>query len=97
MIAIQREAAGREWAYQLREWAAELGMRGDAARERELVRLAEQTEKEISELHRDRVHDTLVPEAGPQHMGDQWCGHWHRTFRAAFACVGITVPTEERS
>lgn len=97
MIAIQREAAGREWAYQLREWAADLETRGDAARARELVRLAEQTEKEISELHRDRIHDAVVPDGRHEPTGDRWCGHWHGTVRAAFACIGIAVPTEEQS
>jgi hypothetical protein len=89
MIATTQEAAGREWAYRLRRLASDLDARGEAARSRELARLAAQTEREVAALH-------------AQHLGAEradvdaegWCGHWHRTFAAAFACVGL-IPAGE--
>lgn len=51
MNLIAREAAGREWVYQLREWAAELDAQGRPVRAHELARLATETEREIALLH----------------------------------------------
>lgn len=55
MKLIEREAAGREWAYQLREWAAELDAEGRSGRARELARFAAETEREIALLHDEAV------------------------------------------
>lgn len=55
MKLIAREAAGREWAYQLREWAAELDAHGRPGRAQELARLAAATEREVALLHAETI------------------------------------------
>lgn len=51
MSLIAREAAGREWVYQLRAWVAELDAQGRHDRAIELARLAVETERETALLH----------------------------------------------
>ena len=60
MRLIAREAAGREWVYQLREWVADLSAEGRPGRARELARLAALTEREIELLHAEVVVHRLA-------------------------------------
>lgn len=85
MIAIKLEAAGREWAYQLREFAADLEEQGQGARARELARMASQTEREVASLHAD----------GATAAADGWCGHEHTTLAEAFMCAGLASARED--
>ena len=50
-LLTAREVAGREWAYQLREWAAQLDAQGQPGRAREVARLAAETERETALVH----------------------------------------------
>lgn len=61
-----REVAGREWTYQLREWAAELEAQGQPGRARELARLAAETEREIALVH-TAILEGFPLKAGPRH------------------------------
>ena len=60
MKVIAREAAGREWVYQLREWVADLNAEGRPGRARELARLAAVTEREIELLHAEALVHRLA-------------------------------------
>jgi hypothetical protein len=80
MSLIEREAAGREWAYQLRQWARELGARGQMARARELSRLADATEREVADLHVENVERVACRGEGG------WCSG-HHTLGEAFVCA----------
>lgn len=86
-----REAAGREWAYQLRQWSAELRADGQTGRARELERLAAVTEEELAELHADHVEYVRrrsAPIRG-RTAEDGWCGHGHASLAEALACAGV--------
>lgn len=89
MIVTTQEAAGREWAYRLRRLASDLKARGEAARSRELARLADETDREVAALHAQQLAAGRVDVDA-----EGWCGHWHHTFAAAFACVGL-IPAGE--
>lgn len=64
MSAELREATGREWAYQLREWATDLSADGQRGRARELIRQAEVVEAQVAGLHAQALR--AAKEAAPR-------------------------------
>lgn len=82
MSTRARQAAGREWVYQLRQLSSDLKAQGQEARARELERLAKATEQEMSPRRVDSMGG-----AGGCGAGEDWGCPGHASVAEAFLCA----------